>query len=71
MPTLGLCMGPETDEIAASHADLVECPMVAALTTRAVPPSPVTSDPEDQRTREMGVICRIHARRVTLDAIHG
>jgi PPOX class probable F420-dependent enzyme len=26
--------------------------------------------PEDQRTRETRVICRIHARRVTLDAIH-
>ena len=26
--------------------------------------------PEDQRIRETRVICRIHARRVTLDAIH-
>jgi PPOX class probable F420-dependent enzyme len=26
--------------------------------------------PEEQRQRETRVICRIHARRVTLDAIH-
>lgn len=26
--------------------------------------------PEDQRSRETRVICRIHARRITLDAIH-
>ena len=33
MPILGLCRGHRTDEIPASHADLVECPRVAALTT--------------------------------------
>jgi PPOX class probable F420-dependent enzyme len=27
-------------------------------------------DPVDQRARETRVICRIHARRITLDAIH-
>ena len=27
--------------------------------------------PEEQRLRETRVICRIHAERVTLDAIHG
>jgi PPOX class probable F420-dependent enzyme len=26
--------------------------------------------PEDQRARETRVICRIHARRITLDAVH-
>ncbi len=33
MPTLGLCRDHATDEIPASHADLVDCPPVAALTT--------------------------------------
>ena len=33
MPTIGLVGGTRTDEIPASHRDLVECPPVAALTT--------------------------------------
>ncbi len=33
MPTIGLLSDHASDEIPASHRDLVECPPVAALTT--------------------------------------
>ena len=43
MPIIGLCGGHAVDEIPASHADLAECPPVAALTTVMADGSPQTS----------------------------
>src|SRR5512142_1805109 len=43
MRTLGVECGERTDEIPASHADLVECPPVAALTTLMTDGCPQTS----------------------------
>jgi PPOX class probable F420-dependent enzyme len=43
MPTPGLCAGHATDQVPASHADLVECPPVAALTTIMADGYPQTS----------------------------
>lgn len=54
--------------IPESHADLAECPPVAALST--VLPSGYPMYPVEQEARETRVIVRIHARRITLDAIH-
>jgi PPOX class probable F420-dependent enzyme len=41
--TIGLLTDHDTDEIPASHRDLVECPPVAALTTIMADGSPQTS----------------------------
>ena len=43
MATLGVCRGHASGEIPASHADLVECPPVAALTTIMTDGYPQTS----------------------------
>ena len=43
MPTIGLLTDHPSDEIPASHADLVECPPVAALTTLTWDGYPQTS----------------------------
>src|SRR5512142_1630776 len=43
MRTLGVECGERTDEIPASHADLVECPPVASLTTLMTDGCPQTS----------------------------
>jgi predicted pyridoxine 5'-phosphate oxidase superfamily flavin-nucleotide-binding protein len=53
--TIGLLSDHMSDQIPASHRDLVECPPVAALTTVMADGHPQTS------------VVRIQPRRVTLD----
>jgi hypothetical protein len=43
VPTIGLCGDHGSDQIPASHRDLVQCPPVAALTTVTPDGHPQTS----------------------------
>ena len=69
----------ETLPIPDSHLDLLMRPLCGVLTTIGVDGQPQSSlvwvdtdagYPSEQQGRDTRMICCIHARRITLDAIH-